>query len=202
MEATSEELQQKVNIPINSEQMKIIETGFEGLYIIEPAVFRDERGYFFESFNKSRFTESGIEFNPIQDNESRSSKGVVRGLHYQLNPSAQAKLIRVVAGAIFDVAVDLRRTSSTFGKWFGIELDEEGKRQLFIPRGFAHGFSVISDHTTIQYKCDNLYNPKLERGISPFDKTLAIDWRVTSEEATVSDKDKRSPLFAVAEMNF
>jgi dTDP-4-dehydrorhamnose 3,5-epimerase len=182
--------------------MKIIETGFEGLFVIEPDVFRDERGYFFESFNKNRFSSAGVEFSPIQDNESRSSKGVVRGLHYQLNPAAQAKLIRVVAGAILDVAVDLRKKSPTFGKWYSIELDEEGKRQLFIPRGFAHGFSVLSEYTVIQYKCDNLYNPSLERGINPFDTTLAIDWRTARGNAVVSAKDKAALGFCEAEMNF
>jgi dTDP-4-dehydrorhamnose 3,5-epimerase len=182
--------------------MKIVETGFDGLYVIEPDVFKDERGYFFESFNKTRFSSAGIEFSPIQDNESRSLKGVVRGLHYQLNPAAQAKLIRVVAGAILDVAVDLRKASPTFGKWFAIELDEEGKRQLLIPRGFAHGFSVLSEHTVIQYKCDNLYSPQLERGINPFDIDLAIDWRTSHDDAIVSAKDKAAAVFKEAEMNF
>jgi dTDP-4-dehydrorhamnose 3,5-epimerase len=182
--------------------MKIIETGFEGLYIIEPDVFKDERGYFFESFNKKKFSVLGIEFNPMQDNESKSSAGVIRGLHYQLNPAAQAKLIRVVSGSIFDVVVDLRKKSQTFGKWFGVELDEEGKKQLFIPRGFAHGFSVISDNAVIQYKCDNLYNSKMERGISPFDPALGIDWKSDIQMAVISAKDKAAPLFADAEMNF
>jgi len=182
--------------------MKIIKTGFEGLYIIEPDVFKDERGYFFESFNKEKFSVLGIEFNPMQDNESKSSAGVIRGLHYQLNPAAQAKLIRVVSGSIFDVAVDLRKKSLTYGKWFGVELDEEGKKQLFIPRGFAHGFSVISDNAVIQYKCDNLYNSKMERGISPFDPALGIDWKSDIKMAVISTKDKAAPLFADAEMNF
>ncbi len=182
--------------------MKIVETGFEGLYIIEPDVFKDERGYFFESFNKEKFSVLGIEFNPMQDNESKSSAGVIRGLHYQLNPAAQAKLIRVVSGSIFDVVVDLRKKSRTFGRWFGVELDEEGKKQLYIPRGFAHGFSVISDNAVIQYKCDNLYNSKMERGISPFDPALGINWRSDIKNAIISNKDKAAPLFADAEMNF
>jgi len=182
--------------------MKITATGFEGLFIIEPDVFRDDRGYFFESFNKDRFSSQGIEFVPVQDNESKSSAGVIRGLHYQLNPAAQAKLIRVVSGEIYDVVVDLRKKSPTFGKWFGVILNEEEKKQLLIPRGFAHGFSVLSGHAVIQYKCDNLYNATLERGISPFDPSLNIDWKLDSKNSIVSVKDKKALCFADAEMNF
>ncbi|HPB12951.1 MAG: dTDP-4-dehydrorhamnose 3,5-epimerase [Bacteroidales bacterium] len=182
--------------------MKITETGFEGLYIIQPKVFSDSRGYFFESFKLETFLMSGIPFNPVQDNESRSVKGVIRGLHYQLNPFAQAKLIRVVVGKIYDVAVDLRRNSKTFGKWFGVILDSENKTQLFIPKGFAHGFSVLSDIAVIQYKCDNLYNPQYERGISLDDPDLAINWRIEGIEPVISPKDQKQPFFREAEMNF
>ena len=136
--------------------MKITETGFKGLLVIVPAIYADNRGYFFESFNSDTFLKAGISFSPVQDNESRSSKGVIRGLHYQLKPFDQAKLIRVIEGKILDVALDLRKASRTFGKWYGVELDSETKNQLLIPRGFAHGFSVLSDVAIIQYKCDNI----------------------------------------------
>jgi dTDP-4-dehydrorhamnose 3,5-epimerase len=182
--------------------MNITETGLNGLLIIQPNIFNDTRGYFLESFNQNRFLNSGISFIPVQDNESKSSKGVIRGLHYQLNPQAQAKLIRVVEGKIFDVAVDIRRDSSTFGKWFGLELDSETKKQLLIPRGFAHGFSVLSDIAVIQYKCDNIYSPQLERGINLNDKELNIDWKLVAAEAIISDKDLKNPDFRNAEFNF
>lgn len=182
--------------------MKLTETRFKGLYIIEPQVFRDHRGYFFESFNSARFAEAGIEFEPRQDNESKSARGVIRGLHYQLSPYAQAKLIRVVEGSIFDVVVDLRRDSDTFGKWFGLELDSESKRQLFIPQGFAHGFSVLSEIAVLQYKCDNLYNPAAERSLSIADPVLNIDWKTDLRDAIISAKDIAAPLFADAEINF
>jgi dTDP-4-dehydrorhamnose 3,5-epimerase len=182
--------------------MIIKETGFEGLLIIEPAIFNDARGYFFESFNIRKLNESGIYFNPVQDNESQSVKGVIRGLHYQLNPFAQAKLIRVVSGKIFDVALDLRKKSSTYGKWFGIELESEKKNQLLIPRGFAHGFSVISEIAVIQYKCDNVYNPEYERGILLYDKEINIDWKTDTLKAIISSKDKMNPLFKEAKNNF
>lgn len=182
--------------------MKITETGFEGLYIIQPKVFSDSRGYFFESFKLETFLMAGIPFNPVQDNESRSVYGVIRGLHYQLNPFAQAKLIRVVVGKIYDVAVDLRKNSLTFGKWYGVELDSENKTQFFIPKGFAHGFSVLSDIAVIQYKCDNLYQPQYERGISVKDPDLAIDWRLEWHEPVISNKDQNQPCFRDAEMNF
>ncbi len=182
--------------------MKITETGFEGLYIIQPKVFSDSRGYFFESFKLETFLMSGIPFNPVQDNESRSVFGVIRGLHYQLNPFAQAKLIRVVIGKIYDVAVDLRKNSLTFGKWYGVELDSENKTQFFIPKGFAHGFSVLSEIAVIQYKCDNLYNPQYERGISVKDTDLAIDWKIDWIEPVISNKDQNQPRIKDAEMNF
>jgi dTDP-4-dehydrorhamnose 3,5-epimerase len=182
--------------------MKIIETGFKGLIVIKPTIYTDPRGYFFESFNQSAFNSAGISFSPVQDNESKSIKGVIRGLHYQLNPFPQAKLIRVVMGKIFDVALDLRRDSLTFGKWFGIELDSENKDQLLIPHGFAHGFSVLSEIAVIQYKCDNVYNSKLERGINLNDPSLDIYWKLGSTVPVISDKDLAQPLMRDAEINF
>src|SRR4030043_1975401 len=157
--------------------MEKTETGFKGLYVIKPTVYSDKRGYFFESFNQETYRNAGIPFSPVQDNESRSAKGVIRGLHYQLRPHDQAKLIRVVSGKIFDVALDLRRDMPTSGKWFGVELDSAHKHQLFIPTGFAHGFSVLSDIAVIQYKVDNVYNTLAERGILLNDPELEIDWR-------------------------
>jgi dTDP-4-dehydrorhamnose 3,5-epimerase len=182
--------------------MKIIETGFRDLKIIKPAIYKDSRGYFFESYNQKVLKEEGITFNPVQDNESRSVRGVIRGLHYQLNPCAQAKLVRVIFGRILDVALDLRKGSDTFGKWFSAELDSESKEQLLIPCGFAHGFSVLSDTAVIQYKCDNVYSPQHERGISVNDPGLGIDWKTGSSEKTISDKDLKHPLFKDAEYNF
>ena len=182
--------------------MKIIETGFKGLLIIKPQIHNDPRGYFFESFNQGEFKKSGINFIPLQDNESKSVKGVIRGLHYQLNPYPQAKLIRVVAGKILDVALDIRRDSLTFGKWFGIELDSENKDQLLIPHGFAHGFSVLSDIAVIQYKCDNFYNSKHERGINVNDPSLDIYWKLGSLIPIISEKDLAQPFMKDAEFNF
>jgi len=182
--------------------MKIIETGLPGLLIVEPSVFKDDRGYFFETFHHSRYYDAGIQTTFIQDNESKSVRGVVRGLHYQLNDFAQAKLVRVVQGKVFDVAVDLRADSPTFGKWFGLELNDTDKKQLFIPRGFAHGFSVLSETAIFTYKCDNVYNRESERSINPFDEKLVIDWKVKKNTAIVSEKDIKAPAFADAEMNF
>jgi dTDP-4-dehydrorhamnose 3,5-epimerase len=182
--------------------MKITETGFDGLFVVEPIIHADSRGYFMESFNSDSYRKAGIAFVPVQDNESRSGRGVIRGLHYQLRPFDQAKLIRVIEGRILDVALDIRKTSKTFGKWFGIELDSENKKQLFIPRGFAHGFSVLSEFATIQYKCDNLYRPGFERGISLNDPALGIDWNTDISKAIISEKDIKSPHFHLAENNF
>lgn len=182
--------------------MEIIETGFEGLYIIQPKVFSDSRGYFFESYKHDALLNAGIDFAPVQDNESKSLKGVIRGLHYQLNPFAQAKLIRVIVGKIWDVAVDIRRDSKTYGGWSGIELDSENKTQFFIPKGFAHGFSVLSDIAVIQYKCDNLYSPQYERGILLSDPELNIDWKLEGINPIISDKDLKHPAFRNAEINF
>ncbi|MFV0589993.1 MAG: dTDP-4-dehydrorhamnose 3,5-epimerase [Draconibacterium sp.] len=182
--------------------MKIIETGLPGLLIVEPRVFDDSRGYFFESYQQNRYKEAGVSASFVQDNESKSVKGVVRGLHYQLNEFAQAKLVRVIQGAVFDVAVDLRTGSPTFGKWYGVELSADNKKQLFIPRGFAHGFSVLSETAIFTYKCDNYYNKEAERSIQPFDRKLNIDWQVDEKQAIVSEKDFEAPLFDNAQMNF
>lgn len=182
--------------------MKIIETGFDGLVIIKPTIHSDSRGYFFESFNQVVLKNAGITFNSVQDNESKSSRGVIRGLHYQLSPFSQAKLIRVIEGKIFDVALDIRRESRTFGKWFGIELDSESKEQFLIPKGFAHGFSVLSDVAVIQYKCDNAYNPQYERGIALNDPELDINWKLGSAIPLISEKDLKNPLLKDAEYNF
>ena len=182
--------------------MKIIETPLPGLIIIEPNIFEDQRGYFFESFQIHRYIDVGIDSLFIQDNESKSVRGVVRGLHYQLDPFAQAKLVRVVQGTVYDVALDLRKGSPTFGKWYGVELNEKSKRQLFIPRGFAHGFSVLSKTAIFSYKCDNLYKPEVDRSINLFDKTLAIDWQLKPSEWKISEKDSQAPMFEEAEINF
>jgi dTDP-4-dehydrorhamnose 3,5-epimerase len=182
--------------------MKILETGFKGLIVIKPSIYTDPRGYFFESFNQASFESAGISFSPVQDNESKSVKGTIRGLHYQLNPYPQAKLIRVVAGKILDVALDIRKDSLTFGKWFSIELDSENKDQLLIPHGFAHGFSVLSDIAIIQYKCDSIYNSKYERGININDPALDIYWKIGSTVPVISEKDLAQPLMKNAEYNF
>jgi len=182
--------------------MKIIETGFNGLLVLKPTIHSDTRGYFLESYNQVVLQNAGIVFTPVQDNESKSSKGVIRGLHYQLTPYDQAKLIRVIEGKIFDVALDIRKDSLTFGKWYGIELDSDTKDQLFIPRGFAHGFSVLSISAIIQYKCDNLYNQQHERGISVNDPDLDINWKTGSFQPLISEKDLIQPMFKDAEYNF
>jgi dTDP-4-dehydrorhamnose 3,5-epimerase len=182
--------------------MNRIETGIEGLLIIEPRVFEDARGYFFESYNQKAFADAGITNSWIQDNQSKSSYGVLRGLHYQLAPYAQSKLVRVLDGCIYDVAVDIRRGSPTFGKWFGVELSSGNKRQLMIPKGFAHGFSVLSNTAVVLYKCDSLYSPQSERGIIFSDPGLGIDWKIDLNKAVVSPKDLIHPVFEKAEMNF
>ncbi len=182
--------------------MKIIETPIPGLLIIEPRVFADERGYFFESFSQTKFAENGLISEFVQDNESKSHRGVIRGLHYQLAPYAQTKLIRVVRGTVYDVAVDLREGSPTFGKWYGLEVSASKKNQFYIPKGFAHGFSVLSEYAIFSYKCDAFYNPAAERGIRFDDSALAIDWKLPPEEAVISDKDLVHPCLANAEMNF
>ena len=182
--------------------MNIIQTGLPGLVVIEPRVFEDERGYFFESFQQERYSEFGIHKTFVQDNESKSVRGVIRGLHYQLAPYSQAKLVRAVQGKVFDVAMDLRKNSPTFGRWYGLELSDDNKRQLFIPQGFAHGFSVLSKTAVFTYKCDSLYNKGAERAINAFDPKLNIDWKLGKAECIISDKDKKAELFEDAEINF
>ena len=183
--------------------MRILKTDIEGVLIIEPQLFEDERGYFFEAFSERKFAElTGIETRFVQDNESRSAKGVVRGLLIQLPPIAQSKLVRAVRGAILDVAVDIRRGSPTFGKHIAVERSEHNHRQLFIPRGFAHGFSVLEGDAIVEYKCDNYYAPEAEGAIHWNDPTLAIDWHSTNNEAIVSAKDKLNPMFEECERLF
>ena len=169
--------------------MIIKETGIEGLKIIEPRVFKDPRGFFYESYHQERLAGFGINYQFIQDNQSRSTFGVIRGLHYQKSPHAQVKLVRVTEGAIFDVAVDIRPGSPTFGRWFGLELSADNFKQLLIPGGFAHGLSVLTEHATVQYKCDQYYHPESESGIRFNDPDLQIDWKIDSLKAIVSDKD-------------
>lgn len=183
--------------------MRILKTDIEGVLIIEQQLFEDERGYFFEAFSERKFAElTGIETRFVQDNESRSAVGVVRGLHFQLPPHAQSKLVRAVRGAILDVAVDIRRGSPTFGRYVAVELSEHNHRQLFIPRGFAHGFSVLEGDAIVEYKCDNYYTPEAEGAIRWNDPTLAIDWHTSNNEAIVSAKDKLNPLFEECERLF
>jgi dTDP-4-dehydrorhamnose 3,5-epimerase len=182
--------------------MNILKTDFPDLYIIEPKVFEDSRGYFYESYNAKQLEEKGIKTIFRQDNQSKSSYGVLRGLHYQLNPEAQTKLIRVLEGRIWDVVVDIRKGSPTFGKWFGIELTSENKKQFYIPQGFAHGFSVLSETAVVMYKCDNFYSPQLERGIIYNDPELGIDWKIPAEQAVLSPKDKIHPTLQNADLNF
>lgn len=175
--------------------MKAIKTPIEGLYVIEPRVFSDSRGYFFESFNYRDFAEAVGPVNFVQDNESRSSYGVVRGLHYQKEPYAQAKLVRVVRGAVLDVAVDIRPGSPTYGKHFSCVLSGENHLQMYIPRGFAHGFSVLSDEVVFQYKCDEFYHPEAEGAIRWDDPDLGIDWQIPASDIILSEKDKNHPSF-------
>lgn len=169
--------------------MTIEKTTIEDLVIIKPTVFEDSRGYFFEAYNQAKFQENGINYQFIQDNQSFSKRGVVRGLHLQINPFAQAKLVRVLEGKILDVAVDLRKNSPTFGQHFSVVLSAENKKQLMIPHGFAHGFSVLSETASVLYKVDQIYNKESERGIRYDDPTLNIDWQVSPEEVIVSEKD-------------
>jgi dTDP-4-dehydrorhamnose 3,5-epimerase len=183
--------------------MNIIKTPFEGLLILEPKVHGDARGYFFESYNAQTFqAATGMSFNFIQDNQARSSKNVLRGLHYQNAPTPQTKLIRALEGAIWDVVVDLREGSATFGQWFGIELSDENKRQFLIPRGFAHGYSVLTDTAEVFYKCDNFYDRSTEGGLNYADSSLGIDWKIDLKEAIVSEKDITQPLLKDAVYHF
>jgi dTDP-4-dehydrorhamnose 3,5-epimerase len=182
--------------------MNIINTEFPGLFIIEPKVFEDPRGYFFESYSARQLEEKGITTKFVQDNQSKSSYGVIRGLHYQLNPSAQTKLIRALEGTILDVVVDIRKGSPTYGKSFSIELSSENKKQFYIPQGFAHGFSVLSPTAVIMYKCDNFYDPKLEGGILYNDPELNIDWKIPADKIILSAKDAIHPTLKNAVHNF
>ncbi|MBQ0007620.1 MAG: dTDP-4-dehydrorhamnose 3,5-epimerase [bacterium] len=176
--------------------MEIVETGIEGLKIIKPHVFADARGYFFETYNEERYLKSGINYHFVQDNISCSQYGVVRGLHFQKHPFSQAKLVQVISGRVLDIAVDLRTSSPTYGKHFAVELTGENHWQFIIPRGFAHGFSVLSEMAVFTYKCDNLYNPQSEGGIRFDDPTLAIDWKINPAYAIISDKDTKHPFFS------
>jgi len=169
--------------------MNIIKTSIEGVVIIEPRLFKDERGYFFESFNQREFEEKVFKTTFVQDNESKSSYGVIRGLHYQKPPFAQSKLVRVIKGAVLDVAVDIRKGSPTFGQHVAVELTEENHRQFFIPRGFAHGFSVLSEEVIFQYKCDEFYHPEAEGAIAWNDTELGIDWKIPRDKVILSEKD-------------
>ena len=175
--------------------MKIIETGFEGLYIIEPTIFKDERGYFYETYNEQRYKEAEIDYKFVQDNESKSSYGTIRGLHFQKGEFAQAKLVRCLQGTVLDVVVDIRKDSKTFGKHYSVELTGDNKLQFMVPRGFAHGFSVLSETAIFSYKCDNIYNKESEGGIIYNDPALNIDWKIKKGSEILSEKDKKHPTF-------
>lgn len=184
----------------NYKTMEYIETGIKGVYVIEPRVFNDDRGYFFEAWKQAEFNEKVGPVNFVQDNESKSSKGVLRGLHYQKGDASQAKLVRVIKGKVLDVAVDIRKSSPTFGKHVMVELSDENKRQFFIPRGFAHGFLVLSDEAIFTYKVDNPYAPQSDAGIRWNDPELNIQWPVSPEEVVTSEKDLKQPLLKDAEL--
>lgn len=173
--------------------MNIIKTSIEGLVIIEPRLFKDDRGYFFESFNQQEFEEKVCKTTFVQDNESRSSYGVIRGLHFQKPPFTQSKLVRVIRGSVLDVAVDIRKGSPTFGKYVSVELTGENHLQFFVPKGFAHGFAVLSEEVVFQYKCDNFYHPECEGAIAWDDRELGIDWRIPKGKIVLSDKDRKHP---------
>lgn len=174
--------------------MEVIKTDIEGVVIIEPKIFKDSRGYFFESYSKREFDEKVRPIDFVQDNESMSTYGVMRGLHFQRPPFTQSKLVRCVKGRVLDVAVDIRKGSPTYGKHVAVELTEDNHRQFFIPRGFAHGFAVLSDEAVFQYKCDNYYHPEADGGISILDESLGIDWHINLDKALLSEKDTRHPL--------
>lgn len=182
--------------------MKIIKTEIEDLLIIEPRVFEDERGYFYESYNKNEFEKQDLFFNFIQDNQSKSKYGTIRGLHFQIGEFAQAKLVRAISGTVLDVAVDLRKNKKTFGKSFAIELSEENKKQLLVPRGFAHGFAVLSETAVVSYKIDNIYKPEYERSIMYNDQTLNIDWKIEKHNVIISEKDKSENVFSFEKAYF
>ena len=176
-------------------RMNVISTNIDGVVIIEPRVFEDARGYFFESFSQREFNEKVKPVDFVQDNESKSTFGVIRGLHFQRPPYAQSKLVRCVRGAVLDVAVDIRKESPTYGQHVAVELTEDNHRQIFIPKGFAHGFAVLSDIAVFQYKCDEFYHPESEGGISLLDSELGIDWKISTDKAILSPKDTKHLLF-------
>lgn len=183
--------------------IEVKKTDIEGVLIIEPKVFGDARGYFLESFNAKEFAEkTGLNINFVQDNESMSSYGVMRGLHFQNPPYTQSKLVRCVKGAVLDVAVDIRKGSPTFGQHVSVELTEDNHRQFFVPRGFAHGFAVLSETAVFQYKCDNFYSPQADGGISILDESLGIDWRIPTDKALLSEKDTKHALLRDFETPF
>lgn len=182
--------------------MQFNQTTIPGLIVFEPNILADSRGHFFEAYNANVFAAEGLHIQFVQDNQSSSTKNVIRGLHYQLDPHAQAKLVRVLSGAILDVAVDIRRNSPTFGEVYAIELSAENKKQLLIPRGFAHGFSVLSERAEVMYKCDGFYHKESEAGISYNDPQLNIDWRIEPGKEIVSDKDLQLPAFKDCRTNF
>lgn len=182
--------------------MEVMETPIRDLVVVKPKVFNDARGFFLETYNRTRYVEAGINAEFVQDNMSKSSYGVIRGLHFQKDPHCQAKLVSVVEGAVYDVAVDLRAGSPTYGQWYGVELTGENRWQFFIPRGFAHGFSVLSETAVFTYKCDNLYCPAAEGGVLFSDPTLNIDWRIPQEKAIISEKDTKHPLFKDLQTEF
>lgn len=182
--------------------MKITKTSLEDVFVIEPTVFGDHRGWFMETYSESKFQEAGIDLNFVQDNQSFSkTRGTLRGLHYQLNPKAQTKLVRCTKGAIFDVAVDIRKGSPSFGKWFGIELTAENKKQLLIPKGFAHGFMTLTSDVEVQYKVDELYAPDCDSGIIWNDPQVGIEWPIDITPV-LSEKDEKAPLLKEADINF
>ena len=174
--------------------MDVIKTNIDGVVIIEPKIFKDNRGYFFESFNEKEFKEKVADINFVQDNESMSTYGVMRGLHFQNPPYTQSKLVRCVKGSVLDVAVDIRKGSPTYGQYVAVELTEDNHRQFFIPKGFAHGFVVLSETAIFQYKCDDYYHPEADGGINILDDSLSIDWKIPTDKALLSDKDKKHPL--------
>lgn len=182
--------------------MNVIKTDIEGVVIIEPRIFNDERGYFFESFSERDFSKEVREVKFVQDNESKSQYGVLRGLHFQKPPYCQSKLVRVIKGAVLDVAVDIRKGSPTFGKYVAVELTEDNHRQFFVPRGFAHGFAVLTPEVIFQYKCDNFYAPQAEGAIAWDDPDLGIDWGIPTDKVILSEKDKHHPRLKDAEWLF
>lgn len=185
-----------------NEDMEVIKTEIEGVVIIEPRIFKDERGYFYESFSQREFEEKVCRTVFVQDNQSKSSYGVVRGLHFQKPPYCQSKLVRCIKGAVLDVAVDIRKGSPTFGKYVAVELTEDNHRQFFVPRGFAHGFAVLSEEAVFQYKCDNFYCRESEGSIAWDDPAVGIDWRIPAEKVLLSEKDRQSRNIADSEYLF